>query len=115
MLKRPCVSAAAAAAAVTCTNRPTSPAQGKFSGCTNPTAFQGTCTGTCGSEFTGSLTATCTGANTWTTNNQCQAGKLPMLLHAMHYCLYDLVLNVLKASAISLLHTWHACQQCMCN
>jgi hypothetical protein len=72
--------------AVKCTNLPNNPSEGSFTSgasCTNPTALQGTCTGACGTGYAGSLIATCTGPNTWTTNNQCQASRFACVRH-MH-------------------------------
>jgi hypothetical protein len=62
--------------AVECTNSPTNPTNGAFKVCNNPTAFQDTCGGDCGSGYTGSLTATCTAPNTWTITNNCAKSKL---------------------------------------
>jgi hypothetical protein len=51
-----------------CTNSPPTAVGGTFTGCAASTPFQGTCTGACGIGYTGSLTATCTAPNTWTTS-----------------------------------------------
>jgi hypothetical protein len=58
---------------VECSNSPRNPTGGTFGTCSNPTALQGTCDGSCSDGYTGSLTATCTAANTWTINDNCAA------------------------------------------
>jgi len=71
------------AGAVQCTTMPASPiGGGEFTSCLNPTAYQGICHGTCFpgdaeyAGFAGTLTAFCTGVDSWSVDNQCKPGAL---------------------------------------
>ena len=64
--------------AVQCTNSPSNPTQGTFTSCPNPTPLQGTCSGQCGSDYKGTLTAQCTGLNTWTPSVCCAIKNIPL-------------------------------------
>jgi len=50
-----------------CTSTPQGPVSGTFNACDNPTSVGQTCTGSCIAGYTGSLNATCTRPDTWTT------------------------------------------------
>lgn len=58
-----------------CTNSPEAQIDGTFASCDNPTSRGDTCEGSCMAGYVGSLSATCTGPNTWDIDSKCQPGK----------------------------------------